>query len=390
MKNTQNPPAQRAFARSLLAALVSALGLFAFSGGAAIPSPEKLLPDDTLVLVTVPDFTKIRELYNTSPQTQLWNDPAMKPFKDHFISKLEENLIQPLEHDLGVQLDDFTNLPQGQVTFALTQNSGSGSGNLPSAFLLLLDTKDKSSQLTTNLSNLKRKWVEAGKSIRTEKIRDIEFSVLPISEQDIPKSLQKLLSSDGGADQSGDDATNQALKNELVIGQYESLLIVGNSTKAVEKVMVHLTGGAMPALGELEAYETCRQTMFRDAPFYGWVNVKALLSLLVPKAANADPGNANAFPMFDVRKILDAFGLSSLKTLAFNVQNSNEGTSVQFSLGVPESGRQGLFTILPGAAKDSGPPPFVPADAVKFQRWRIDGQKAWATLQKIMNDISPN
>ena len=31
----------------------------------------------------------------------------------------------------------------------------------------------------------------------------------------------------------------------------------------------------------------------------------------------------------------------------------------------------------------------MPADAVKYQRSRIDGQKAWATLQKIMNDLSP-
>jgi hypothetical protein len=34
-------------------------------------------------------------------------------------------------------------------------------------------------------------------------------------------------------------------------------------------------------------------------------------------------------------------------------------------------------------------PPFVPAEAVKFQRWRVDGQKAWGSLEKMFNDISP-
>jgi hypothetical protein len=33
---------------------------------------------------------------------------------------------------------------------------------------------------------------------------------------------------------------------ELVIGQFESLLIVGNSIKAVEPVVAHLTGGRCP------------------------------------------------------------------------------------------------------------------------------------------------
>jgi len=62
---------------------------------------------------------------------------------------------------------------------------------------------------------------------------------------------------------------------------------------------------------------------------------------------------------------------------------------LQFSLGVPESSRRGIFKILAGEARESRPPAFVPADVVKFDRWRIDGQKTWEGLQKIVNDISP-
>src|ERR1700755_2368677 len=97
------------------------LGL-TLTASAAIPSVEKILPDDTLLLLTTPDFSKLRDISQTSPQTQLWSDPAMRPFKDKFISKLTEDLIKPLEKDLGVHLSDYTNLPQGQITFALTQN----------------------------------------------------------------------------------------------------------------------------------------------------------------------------------------------------------------------------------------------------------------------------
>ena len=37
--------------------------------------------------------------------------------------------------------------------------------------------------------------------------------------------------------------------------------------------------------------------------------------------------------------------------------------------------------MLSFEAKDANPPPFVPADAVKFIRWRLDLQKAWAHVR---------
>jgi hypothetical protein len=58
-------------------------------------------------------------------------------------------------------------------------------------------------------------------------------------------------------------------------------------------------------------------------------------------------------------------------------------------LGVPESSRQGLFKILAVESKEAGPTAFVPSDAIKFQRIRIDGQKAFTALEKMLNDISP-
>src|SRR5439155_20634119 len=39
--------------------------------------------------------------------------------------------------------------------------------------------------------------------------------------------------------------------------------------------------------------------------------------------------------------------------------------------------------------KDATPPPFVPADAVKYQRWRIDIPKAWTALENMVMQISP-
>src|SRR5437016_12929563 len=41
--------------------------IITLSAGAAIPSAEKLLPDDTLVVITAPDYTKLRESARRAP-----------------------------------------------------------------------------------------------------------------------------------------------------------------------------------------------------------------------------------------------------------------------------------------------------------------------------------
>src|SRR5487761_2096104 len=161
-----------------LAAFAATL-TFTSSLRAAIPPAESLLPADTLFVVTAPDCQGLRAAMNRSPQWLLWNHSALKPFRDKFLSKWNDAFVGPLERDLGVKISDFADLPQGQFTFAITQNGWDGTRDQPPGIILLLDAKDKSGLLKTNLAALQKKWSEAGKPIRTETLRDIKFSVVP-------------------------------------------------------------------------------------------------------------------------------------------------------------------------------------------------------------------
>ncbi|MCX6913944.1 MAG: hypothetical protein NT167_12980, partial [Verrucomicrobia bacterium] len=72
------------FGFALLALQISLLLSLALTSGAAIPAPEQILPDDTLLLVTAPDYGKLHEIWQRSPRNQFWNDPAMKSLHDKF------------------------------------------------------------------------------------------------------------------------------------------------------------------------------------------------------------------------------------------------------------------------------------------------------------------
>jgi hypothetical protein len=95
-------------------------------------------------------------------------------------------------------------------------------------------------------------------------------------------------------------------------------------------------------------------------------------------------------PQIPWDKVLTASGLTGLKSVALAYHETHDGAQVNFSIGAPESSRQGIFKMIVTNPKDANPPAFVPASAVKFSRWRIDGQKSWAALEKMLGDISPS
>jgi hypothetical protein len=370
----------------------AAILLAAFSGSATIPGPEKLLPEDTLLVITAPDFTRLRAAWDKLPQRQLWNDPTMKPFRETFESKWSEQFIKPLERELDIKCEDYTSLLQGQLTLALIQNGWQGREEQAPGVLLLLDTKDKSEQLKKNLAALRKKWVDAGKQLKSQKIRDYDFTILTVSSNDFPTTLRKFFPKSSEVHELGDENAPKTpdTTDQLAVGQIDSLLVLSSSVQSVEKVAARISGGSVPPLAEVATYQTAQAALFRDTPLYGWLNLKTFIDVLT-RNLGVKKENPDAPNPFDIKpeKVFGAMGLNGVNTLAFALQQSNEGLMLQVSVGAPESGRKGLLKILAGEPREARPPAFVPADAVKFQRWRIDGQKTWETLQKMINDISP-
>src|SRR2546426_4540637 len=198
--------------------------LFAFlSARAGVPAPEGLLSSDTLGLLTIPDYVKAKSVWSDWPSARLWNDPALKPFREKITTKLATEYIAPLERELGVKFADYTDLAQGQVTFAVTQGEWDGKSDKGPGFLFLVDSKDKSDQLKARLADIRKKWVDGGKQIRTDKIRDLEFTALVFKSDDFSKTFEKTAPKKDKDKEKADTATSPvkaAPRNlELLIGQ---------------------------------------------------------------------------------------------------------------------------------------------------------------------------
>jgi hypothetical protein len=355
---------------------------------AAIPPAENLLPSDTLAFFAMPDCAAARVAIKSSPPWMFWSDPAMRPFHDKLVAKWNDQFVAPLERDLGIKVADFMDLPQGQLTFAVTVNGSNGHDDIPPGLLLLLDAKDKSSSLKTNLAVLVKKWTDDGRALRTETFHGLAFTVVPLSSNDFEGIFPKKTPES----ELGKEPAKPEKPGELYLAQFETLLIAGNSPKVVEPVAAHLTGGSAPAVADNAVFAADKLSQFRENPeYYVWFNGKGFFDLLAQVPANND-GEDSPSPLGNLSfaKAIGALGLNSLKSASLTVREPREGSMMTLHLTAPEADRTGLLKVLALAPKDASVPPFVPADAVKFSRFRLDGKQTWAELQKMIAGFSPS
>ncbi|MEY2407832.1 MAG: hypothetical protein QOF48_502 [Verrucomicrobiota bacterium] len=367
-------------------------GLVLAAPAAPVPPPEKLLPRDTLFVFTIPEYAKASMLWDKWPSSLFWNDVAMKPFRDKFVNKFKTEIIAPFEKELGFKFADYSGLARGQVTFAIMMPAFDDKEDKTPAFFLLVDSRDKSDALKTNLVALKKKWVEGGRQTRIQKIRDVDFSTLVFKSDELGKIFDKMFPDPNSGNETLDaPKPKKPVTNiELLVGQSDSLFVLGNSVKDVEKVLAAQSGATPPTLLENPAFAKSHNTLFRDSLGYGWLHLKPLIegiskALSKPEKEGAAP--PGAFPKMDT--VISVLGLNGLEDLAFNLRDTGDGALMNFDLHVPASARKGLVKVFTFDTKDANPPPFVPADAVKFSRFRLDLSRAWNTLEQTLVEAVP-
>lgn len=362
-----------------------ALGVYFVCGvRAGQPAAEQLLPAETILLFTVKDFDQATNDFWKSSMGRLWNDEAMRAARDKFNERWTNEVSGPLEKNFKLKLGDYTELLRGQLTFGLTRPAEEGKGP---GFVLLIDTKDKAESLKARLGELQKRWAEGDRKLKVDKIRDVEFTTYEFTQA----ALQQFARAVSGKGEAAPDPEAQTNKLSLLVGQSQSLLIIGTQTRDLEKVLARQSGGGAPSIGEQAAFQANFNSLFRDAGIFGWLDFKPVFDQMIkPTGAVAAAAQAKGIENLRLQKILPALGLGDLKSIALRVGLGADGYDSTIFLTVPEAARQGLLKILAPPAKDASPPPFVPADAIKFQRIRIDFQQAWATLENVLMKIDPS
>jgi len=368
--------------RLLLLTVTLALG---FGVRAAVPAAPQLFPKDTLLMLTVPDWSAARVSLGSAPLGRLWADPSMKPFRDKFEAGFQSNFLAGVEKDVGFKLSDWTPLLQGQVSLGVIKGDWNPADEESDpTFVLVADTRDKAGQLKTRLADVRSRLADSKRTLRSEKIRDQEFITVVVQ----PAAPAPAADSGAKNPDDDDDEEEKATPWEISFGQVGSALVVASSTAGLDRVVARLTEGSVPVIGEVPEFQVAESAgRFREATVFGYLQAPLLLEAMTASGPAESP-DGGAFGI-QPSQLIGALGLDGLRSVSGAARQAEDGLQVNFLAAIPESRRGGLFRLLQFETKESSPPPFVPLDAAEFQRMRINGQQLWSGIEGLLKQVSP-
>ncbi|MBN8247743.1 MAG: hypothetical protein J0L84_09905 [Verrucomicrobia bacterium] len=366
-----------------LSVLAPALALVLDIGvRAAVPPAPQLFPSDTLLVLTVPDWSAARTSMESAPLGRLWSDPVMKPFRDKFEAGFQSNFLASLEKDVGLKSADWMPLLRGQVSLGVVKAAWNPADEDSDPTLVLVaDARDQAGELTSRLTEVRSRLTEAKRTLRSEKIRDQEFTVVVI-EPPAPETAPE----DKAAEP--DDEEEKPEPWEICFGQVDSALVVASSTAGLDRIVARLTGGSVPVLGEVPEFQVAETAgQFRESTVFGYLQAPLLLEAMLA----GEPAAGGAGGAFGIApaQLIGALGLDGLRSVSGAARQSDAGLQVGFLAAIPESRRTGVFRLLQFEGKEASPPSFVPVDAAEFQRMRFNGQQLWTGVEAMLKQISP-
>ncbi|MDP7010689.1 MAG: hypothetical protein QF685_04860 [Verrucomicrobiota bacterium] len=344
--------------------LLGLFGALAFTGRAAI-TPESILPANTFALSTVPDISTARVAIKVAPMTRMWNDPAMAKFTEKFAFAVERNILEPLLIQADFDIDEYSSLLQGQLTFALTRQEGE---EIPGV-IFILDSGKMAGQLKEKLAGLRESLVDNDVPHDRLRIRGTDFIHVKAPEDRGPMNLG------------------------LYLGQSGSLMIA-SSTKALasEVVALHQNKKKGKSLKQNESFAQRHEEQFKDALGYAWLDFSVVLEIAEEQIekqldpdAEQDPNPLAPTP----DRVIGALGLKGLRSVSVSMHQDKDGELLHVFFDVPEAGRRGLFAMLAAPAKDATPPAFVGANVTSFGRLRHSGQELWKQFEAMITEITP-
>jgi len=344
--------------------LVSLIGALAFIGRAAV-TPESILPANTFALSTVPDANAARTAFNAVPLMRFWNDPSMARFTEKFSFAVEKNILEPLLIQANLDINEYSSLLQGQLTFALTRQVGE---EIPGA-IFILDSGKNSETLKEKLADLRETLVDNAVPHDRLRIQGTDFIHVKAPEERGPMSLG------------------------LFLGQSGTLMIgASNRALASEVVALHRAKKKGKSLKQNEDFVQRHEDQFKGALGYAWLDFSVVLEIAeeqIEKRLDPDE-EQDPNPLVPTPdRVIGALGLKGLRSISVSVQQDKDGEMFHVFFDVPEAGRRGLFAMLAAPSKESGPPAFVGANVTSFGRLRHSGKELWEKFEGMITEITP-
>jgi hypothetical protein len=351
--------------------LVPSFGLSIQQAQAAAP-PERILPDTTVFMIKLIDAKAFRDAFRGSQYGQLWNDPALKDFRDELGQKLAE-ATKDLKEKIGVSLSDLIQLPQGTLAVAGivkegAREEGAASG-LPVDGVLLADAGENEKKMLEVLERATKQGEAAGAKISTE-----SFNGLTIHTIQFPPRAQEKAEKD-----------KKPLPDApLIWTNSGSMFFIATDLGIIKDLAAH-RDGRENSLAATEAFtKTQAKTDSAKSQVIWYLDVAKLVKVVI----KANSKEADAQQTDVMVQELGVYGLKSIGgCLTLGGSGSYDSLSKTFVHAPrPVAGLLKVFSLPPITLR---PESWVPATVASYQTVSFDLDNAFTALNEIANKFQP-
>ena len=340
--------------RSLLPAILLAttmLGMAAWGRAAQRPDVSRLLPDDTVLYLRLPDTVETIAKFQETAIGRISQDPAMQPLLAQLYGTAIEAFRQ-IENEIGTSLDELLSIPQGELCFALVAPAQ----NRPVPVFLV--------DVGSRLPIVERLLDRIGQRL--------EAGNFPRREETVGQTRVTVYDRRG-------EGTRQ-----VVFVVRDGVVLVTSSLDVAKAMLAAWEGQAEP--GRTLADDPSFAAIMRrcvgadDQPpqIEFFVNPVTLFSRLTRGDVSAQVAVA-MFPALGVNGIRGLGG-----SLTFATEEFDSLTHLHLLLDSP---RTGVLELLALQAGDTTPEAWVPADAASYVTVHWDVAKSYAKFAALYDSI---
>ncbi len=369
--------AKRAICRS---ALIGWLGLFwaltGLSGGLAqAAAPERILPDSTIFLFKLNDVKSFRESFRNSQYGQLWNDPALKEFRDELGLKLED-LTKTLKARIGVSLSELFELPQGSLAIA---GIGRDDPNMPVVGAILAETGENEKKMLEILGRTTKHAEEAGAKVATETFNGLTLHVVQFPQQEAEQD--KVNKKEDGKEKDEKEKEKPAPPPPLVWTNAGSLFFITSEVELIKDLAAHREGRDNSLVASEAFAKTQAKTESSRSQAIWYLDVNKVVKAVI--RANFKGQEAQ---VQQTEVLVQELGVNGLKSVGgcftLGTGNYDSLSKTFFHAPKPVQGVLKIFSLPPLALR---PESWVPATVATYQTLSIDLDNAYTGINDLVN-----
>jgi len=350
--------------------IVGLVGLPQSAAMAAAP-PERIVPENTILLFKINNAKEFRESFRQSQYGQLWNDPGLKEFKDELSQRINE-ASKSFRERLGISIGEILAIPQGNVGIAAIYRE---EANNPISFAVLADAGENAKKMEELLDRASKQSEESGARVSTESFSGMTLHII----QPPPRKE---------AEKDDKEKERDVPRPPIVWVNSGSDFFVGTDVEVIKDLAAH-RDGRDNSLAATDAFARTQAKINAGTAQAIWfVDLAKVLKVAIK--LNARGVEADAQQNEVLAQELGVLGKNGLKSVGGCItlgSGSYDSVTKTFFLAPrPVDGLLKIFSLPPISLR---PESWVPATVASYQTMSFDLDNAYKGLEDLVNKFQP-